>query len=933
MSKKDDEISIDFSKLKGLFSKAKSEKKKVNKDKSKLSKDIASEMHTQKQIRQEIDSAEEEYTQIRSESIDDEISFDFDKIKKFIIKNSALFLILIPIILTLLIRLQTNEIPITDDWAKNSVDNYFKNQVRIQIDQQYPSLPEATKAKLVDENYAQYYSQNKIQIDAQVKQVSAQYKQYFKDDNGYTYLGDIDSYAWLRGAENVIKHGYVGDKIVDGQEIDDHMIAPIGSPTGPNIHPYAIAYLYPVMKIFSPNITLMQTSFYVPVIVAILSSIIAFFIGRRIAGNVGGLFASVVLAINPMFITRTFGSDNDIWNVFFPLLVFLLFLESFEAKNMNLRITFASLAGIANGVYAFAWSGWWYTFDVLIAALGLYLVYDFIMTKSLKDPLGFFKKTQFTSWIQIAVPFIIFTGIFVTMISGFTTFISAPTSPLHFTTIKDAVHLDLWPNVYTTVAELNPGNFNSIIGNLGGKLFMTIAALGLILVMLKKDEHGNYNIKQAALLIIFFGGAFYATFKGIRFIFLMIPAFSIAFGVAFGLVYMYATRWLSKELSISDMISKIIVITALLLFIITPVKASYDIGKGLIPNMNDPWYGTLTEIKTSSAPDAIINSWWDFGHWFKQIADRRVTFDGASQNIPQAHWIGKVLSTNDEDLAMRILRMLDCGANNLFNEIDKKIGNTKKSVDIVYDVLENQGKEKQILEKYGFTSQESDNILQYLLCNPPEDYFIASEDMIGKAGVWAHFGSWDFERAEIWTDLRHRPKEEAIQYMITNYNYTSEKAESLYDEVSIIQNEDFANSWVAPWPNYISGIAGCSQDGKYLMCQNQIGNQYILVNVSLETGEGIIPTTTGTMHPASMVYVKDNKTIEKTYSESTVPYSIIIIPTGDGSYANIWSQPQIADSMFTRLYFLNAAGTEHFKLFTHKSGLTGTNIYTYKIDW
>ncbi len=933
MSKKqNDEITIDFSKIKNLFSKAKQQKKKVDKDKTKLAKDISSEMHTQNEIKSEIDKAEKQYVRIKSETIEDEISFDFDKAKKFIFQYSAFFLILIPIILTLMIRLQTNDLPVTDSWAQGTVNNYFQSQIRAQIDTQYPNLPDTTKSKLVSDNYAQYYTQNKAQIDAQAQQISQQYKQYFKDDNGYTYLSDIDSYMWLRQADNILKKGTVADKIVDGMLIDDHGIAPIGLVTGPNIHPYAIAYLYPVMKLFSPNMTLMQTSFYVPVIIAILSSILAFFIGRRIAGNVGGLFASIILAINPMFITRTYGSDNDIWNVFFPLLVFWLILEAFEAESMKKRMIFSSLSGIANGVYAFAWGGWWYTFDVLLATLGVYFAYYFVLTKNIKSPLTFFKTQQFISWAQITIPYIFFTGLFVTLILGFSSFIMAPISPLSFVSIKDAVHASLWPNVYTTVAELNPGNLDAIISNVGGKLFFFIAAFGILLTMLKKDEHGHFNIKHAVLLLIWFIGATYSTYKGIRFIFLIIPAFAIAFGVAFGLMYQYISRWLSKEISLSERVSKALVIIALLLFILSPVKASYDIGKGLVPTMNDPWYQTLSEIKEKSQPNAIINSWWDFGHWFKAVADRSVTFDGASQNLPQAHWIGKVLSTDDEDLAMRILRMLDCGANKMFEEVDKKIGNTRKSVEIVYDVLENQGKEKEVLARYGFTSQEADGVLKYLLCNPPEDYFIASEDMIGKAGVWAHFGSWDFKRAEIWLNLRQLPREQAVDYMVKEYNFTKDRAESTYDEVSTIVNEDFANSWIASWPNYISGVNACRNSDGRIYCENTIGGQYVAVNISLDKNEAIIPTTNGVMHPTSMVYSKNNKTYEIKFNDSTLPYSIIIISDGE-NYANLWSQPQIANSMFTRLFFFDAAGTEHFKLFTHKQGLTGTNIYTYKIDW
>jgi len=49
--------------------------------------------------------------------------------------------------------------------------------------------------------------------------------------------------------------------------------------------------------------------------------------------------------------------------------------------------------------------------------------------------------------------------------------------------------------------------------------------------------------------------------------------------------------------------------------------------------MNDGWYESLTKIKQNASEDAIINSWWDFGHWFKAVGDRAVTFDGTPQEF------------------------------------------------------------------------------------------------------------------------------------------------------------------------------------------------------------------------------------------------------------------------------------------------------------
>ena len=72
-------------------------------------------------------------------------------------------------------------------------------------------------------------------------------------------------------------------------------------------------------------------SFFLPVIIIGLSMIPAFFIGRKIAGNVGGLFAGIFLAINNPLLNRTPAgfSDSDPWNILLPLLVCWIFLVKY----------------------------------------------------------------------------------------------------------------------------------------------------------------------------------------------------------------------------------------------------------------------------------------------------------------------------------------------------------------------------------------------------------------------------------------------------------------------------------------------------------------------------------------------------------------------------------------------------------------------------
>ena len=66
------------------------------------------------------------------------------------IKNNMKWLL--PLICLLLVisvssyfRLMPVWLPITDDWATNNVHSYYEQQIKRQVEQQYPNLPERNK--------------------------------------------------------------------------------------------------------------------------------------------------------------------------------------------------------------------------------------------------------------------------------------------------------------------------------------------------------------------------------------------------------------------------------------------------------------------------------------------------------------------------------------------------------------------------------------------------------------------------------------------------------------------------------------------------------------------------------------------------------------------------------------------------------------------
>ncbi|MBW2970730.1 hypothetical protein KY320_01065 [Candidatus Woesearchaeota archaeon] len=484
------------------------------------------------------------------------------------------------------------------------------------------------------------------------------------------------------------------------------------------------------------------------------------------------------------------------------------------------------------------------------------------------------------------------------------------------------------------MAEQNVIDLNGIVTNIGGRFMFAISIVGIFLALVKREEKKRMYIKYALLLTVWYIGTIYASTKGVRWVLLLVPAFSIAFGVFAGVVVQYLSKIVARELNVNIVFSKIALVIVLgLLFVVPSQSALYpkavSTAKNEIPSMNDAWVNSLEKIKINSSEDAIINSWWDFGHWFKYWADRAVTFDGTSQTGDRAHFIGRVLLTPDEEEAINIIRMLDCSGFEAVDTLQKKTNDSLGSVlSIIEATQSDRSRATQLLrEEYG--TETAKLVIDAMYCEPPEDFFIASEDMVGKSGVWAHFGSWNFTRASMVNKVRPiKNAQKGGKILVDEFGLSEELANQYYYE---IQTQE-ANNWIAPWPSYSSAPAGCQVNGMIISC----GNGLIL---NMTSGEAYADTPQGRIYPMSFSCIDpfgmfrfveyDSEFLAEHNSQ---PFGVAFFPEGDG-YNSVLMTPELPGSMFTRMFYYKGYGLKYFKPFDYTRDISGLDIYVYKIDW
>jgi len=871
----------------------------------------------------------------KSSQKSDNISVDIKQIGQELKKHSRwlipLVCILIAVTVSIYLRTMPQRLPIAEEWAENGVYNYYQSLIGSQIGQEYPNLPQQNKDAIIKKELEVYLKENKPEVKQQIESLAKEYRSIFKDDEGTLYLLGIDPYYYYQQTEYIVENGYPGTSIKDGKSWDDYRVAPLGREADWNFHNWFGALWHDIANLFG-DFPLMLTFFFVGTIFSALTVIPGFFIGKRITkSNAGGFFTAFLLAVSAFFVSRTTGesSDTDVYAVFFPVLIAWLFIEYLEAKTKKWKIIYISLAGLATGVFAFAWTGWWYIATFLVATLIFQLGY--VILTNLKTIPQTIKSKKFLEPLSTFGLYAVVTAVFVSIFSSTDQIIRIIKGPFQFLLLKAVAVTTYWPNIRTTVAELNVVSLSNVIQQLGGKLLFVLAIIGIILLILRKTKNGKRDLQIPFLLVLWLSTSLFGTTKGVRFILQATPIMAIALGAFMGLVFEYSSKWVAKELKFNLNITKVLVFVILALLLIQPAKDGYNQAYRSAPSMNDAWYNTLIKINQETPENIVITSWWDFGHWFKAIAERPVTFDGGTQLPWDAYWVGKSLLTNKEKVSVGIVRMLNCGQNQAFDELDKVLSDTPKSIDILNQVIiQDEASAAQTLNQAGLSSEQAADVLQYTHCeNPPQDYYITSDDMIGKAGVWGHFGHWDFTKSVMYQKTNKLSRSEAVKYLTQNFNLSDDEADKIHSEIQTT-NPD---SWISPWPGYYSGLNPCqTKDPKTLLCEAAVEGNPFQVEISLDDHD-LSLVNNPNIYPNSLVYATQDGIEEREFSGQKIGISFVLVPTGEESYGLMLTDPAQANSMFTKLFYFDGHGTSCFSKFDETKQFGGGKIITWIMDY
>ena len=553
-------------------------------------------------------------------------------------------------------------------------------------------------------------------VDEQAARLDAAY--HYRDARGrrWVYLGDLDSYAWLRAAANRLRHGSPCDAVVAGACRDTMTLAPVGVSVAfaGSLHVAAIAAVQRVASWLDPDFPLPASAYLVPVLAGLLGVLPAFAIGRRLGGTLGGFTSALVSGGHPILLTRSIGSDNDVWNVVLPLYMAWALIAALQARGRAARIGGAACAGGLAGLHATTWTGWGFAFAALLgglaAALALYAAHWALRERSVRVWAA--PRVRAVALVM-AVFALVAGGAAQTIGAGETAgkalerVLSSFAAPQP---ISDAE--PLLPSALAMVSELAAPGLGAIAAQSYGYLLFFAGWLGMLLLLLPRrqwrTEHFLVLIAgtllyralltttalapgvlvailalplAAAVLIdvregdardldtagagvliaVWLLAALLVSFRAVRFVLLIAPPLGIATGVAAGRLH----EWLAGEARewLGDgPLARLLATVAVLTLAVLPLRVAHATAAAYLPALDGAWAGVLARVREATPPDTVVSAWWDYGYWTKYLAERRVSADGGSLLTAVPHWLARAQLTDSEDEALGLLRMLDCAS-------------------------------------------------------------------------------------------------------------------------------------------------------------------------------------------------------------------------------------------------------------------------------
>ncbi len=459
-----------------------------------------------------------------------------------------------------------------------------------------------------------------------------------------------------------------------------------------------------------------------PVIMATLTVLVMYFVGRDIGGKKVGLFSAFFLALSSPYISRTSLGffDDETVGIFGILLFIFFFLRSINPKiSVKSTVTYAVAGGLSLGYLFASWGAARYPLGItLIFVLVLILLRRYTPRLLISYGATFGVSLLIAAAVpRLGVKFlteptvVAVAGMFLVLcmyelarriqtnrnkllfVVGFLTILVA----LFFAFSRLGLIGDLEAKLVSviipserlgegsiqqlvqSVQEHRPATWGSFYYDLGIGIFFI--PVGLYFAV-QNPTNRNIFITIFGLTAIYFAGSI------VRLSLLLAPAVSILWALALvQLIKPFATilrenpkiprRKMRFKPRVGKEFSAGFIILMFLLLTVTFVLPSADstfpraVNRAYSPTTiaaaslplkpAEPvsdWLDALNWMRVNLEQDDVVCSWWDYGYWITAIANKTTLADNGTVNATQIGLIGKMFMSNETE-AIKFLKDYD----------------------------------------------------------------------------------------------------------------------------------------------------------------------------------------------------------------------------------------------------------------------------------
>jgi len=793
------------------------------------------------------------------------------------------------VILSCYVRLYPLRIHLWDDYRDQAtlmVVYNIKQSFLKQILSEAPTMPPALANHMAEEKLNETMHKNNLKIMDAINRITASMAAQANKGPQKIYLLESDPFDFYNLTENIVNTGHIAAVTRGSKYFNPLMCAPFGCWQPFTVHPYWGFIIYKFLQLFNPNISLMAAVAYTPLFTYLFIIAAGLWVCRVlnysvIASFIGTLF----LIMAPINLKR--GSlgwfRTDPYNILFPLLLLgILFLALRPSSKKN-GYFWAIIFGLTLSVYALFWHGWGFLFILgLICALTV-AAFNFLIKKDQAHTRQnlLFVGLFFAANLFLVSLFFSFTDFFILFKEG-------------FGELAKFSHrgLDLWPNLFMAVGELEKTSVVQIIKSVGGPVFILMALGGWFYSLRVAIENYRQNRTiDTIILTIFLIVTLTLSTHGERFtLFATIPLSLLAACAANRFVNMR-----SYGLPL-----------ALLLIAMIFLNGTRDIQTILTPIYNSTWDEALTKIKKDTPADSVINTWWAPGHFIKGMAHRSVPFDGASLDQSAiGFWMANMFLAQDENQARGILRMINSSGNRAAEFLVKCGLKLSDATTLLMAIASEDRAEATQTLKGIIRDDQINELISMIFDKHPHSYVLVFNELVDDNLMLAFTAHWNIKKMEsINADpdlLTHVPKRNSPDFV-----------EFLWDTMG-------------GRPKYSEALSLLGTNKNQLIFRDNL-------MVDQDTMEAKIQSTTyGNGTPLSVFYLKNGTVVENVNPEGNLNYSIVLYQE-DGQYVARLMDRALANSLIMKLYFFDGAGLKHFKPFVLSHDLTGrTHIKVFEV--